>query len=335
MKTLLITGGLGFIGSHFILQEIEKGHKIINLDINGYAADERNLSAIQDHENYIFVEGDIGDSQLVSKVLVDHNIAAVINFAAESHVDNSINAPDVFIKTNIEGTYNLLQSSLAYYQNIENKESFRFIHVSTDEVFGDLDFNAEEKFSESTAYNPRSPYSASKAASDHLVKAWFHTFGLPTIVTNCSNNFGPHQHHEKLIPTIISSALSGKNIPIYGEGKNIRDWLFVKDHCQGISLALQKGHPGESYCFGGGEEKQNIEIAQHICNYLDNKKPKEDGQSYKDQISFVADRKGHDRRYAINDQRSRSELGYTSTGDFESCLNETIEWYLDHEDRLS
>ncbi len=329
MKNFLITGGLGFIGSHFVLNQVKNGNFVVNLDKMTYAANADNVFEIENHQNYRFIKGDICSQDLVLSLLQDFKIDYVINFAAESHVDNSIASADIFIKTNVNGTLSLLQASRQYWQNLDSvkKDNFRFIHVSTDEVFGSLQ-ESDPAFTEENSYKPNSPYSASKAASDHLVRAWFETYKFPTIITNCSNNFGPNQHHEKLIPTIIRSALTGKDIPIYGNGKNIRDWIFVKDHCRGIQLALEKGRVGESYCFGGECEIRNIEIAQKICEILDVLRPKKDGNSYKDQIKFVEDRKGHDYRYAINNAKARRELDFKIETPFDENLKSTILSFL-------
>ncbi len=324
-KNYLITGGAGFIGSHFAIKVANLGHNVVILDKLTYAANLDNIASIK----HKLIEGDIGDFDLVSKILREEKIDFLVNFAAESHVDNSIKAPENFIKTNIVGTYNLLNCALTFFQNLdaEKKSQFRFLHVSTDEVYGSLSLT-DPKFNEENSYKPNSPYSASKAASDHLVRAWFETYGLPTITTNCSNNFGPHQHHEKFIPTVISSAISNKIIPIYGNGKNIRDWIFVKDHADGIFMALQKGVVGETYCFGGECEKENIELANEICEILDEIKPRSDGASYKKQINFVTDRLGHDKRYAISNNKVSREFGFKPVKKFSERLRETVEWYL-------
>jgi dTDP-glucose 4,6-dehydratase len=329
MKNFLITGGAGFIGSHFAVKVCNLGHKAIVLDKLTYAADLKNLSAISENSNFRFIRGDIGDASLVGEILRQEKIDFLVNFAAESHVDNSIKSPENFIQTNIVGTFNLLNCALAFFQNLdaEKKAQFRFLHVSTDEVYGSLSLS-DPKFTEENPYRPNSPYSASKAASDHLVRAWFETYGLPTITTNCSNNFGPNQHHEKLIPTIISSAISNKIIPIYGHGKNIRDWIFVKDHADGLYLALEKGILGQVYCFGGECEKENIELAGEICEILDQIKPRPDGVSYKKQITFTTDRLGHDRRYAINNSKVAKEFGFKPSKDFATRLRETVIHYL-------
>jgi dTDP-glucose 4,6-dehydratase len=328
-KNYLITGAAGFIGSHFAIKICNLGHKAIVLDSLTYAANIENLNEIQNSPNFKFIKGNICDAELVSKILREEKIDFLVNFAAESHVDNSIKAPETFIQTNIVGTFNLLNCSLNYWKNLEaeKKSAFRFLHVSTDEVYGSLEKD-DPKFNEENPYRPNSPYSASKASSDHLVRAWFETYGLPAIITNCSNNFGPHQHFEKLIPTIISSALTGKNIPIYGTGENIRDWIFVKDHAEGLHLALTKGNAGETYCFGGDAERTNLEIVHKICEILDALKPKSDGNSYSNQITFVTDRLGHDKRYAIDNSKVERELGYKVSKDFEERLQETVVWFM-------
>lgn len=328
MKTYLVTGGCGFIGSNFVRQEVRKGHKVINLDILSYAANTDNVADVQDNPLYSFVKGDIGDRALVESLLRDHNVDAVVNFAAESHVDNSIANPRIFIETNVLGTFELLMAALSYWKSLPADNAFRFVHVSTDEVFGDLPLDTPEKFTEQTRYDPSSPYSASKAASDHLARAWHITYGLPVIVTNCTNNYGPYQHSEKLIPYMISCALQGKSLPIYGAGDNVRDWIFVEDHCKGIALALENGDVGGTYCFGGNAERRNIDIVHHICDILDQVRPKESGTSYRQQITFVQDRLGHDRRYAVNDSKARAELGYTTDIVFEDQLRRTIDWYI-------
>ena len=328
MKTYLVTGGCGFIGSNFIIQELQKGNKIINLDSMSYAANKHNLKGCEANPDYIFVEGDICDQTLVGSILKKYRADAVVNFAAESHVDNSIAGPEIFIQTNIMGTYHLLWATLKYWQEQGMPKSFRFLHVSTDEVFGDLELDATEKFHENTSYKPSSPYSASKAASDHLVRSWYRTYDLPIIVTNCSNNFGPRQHKEKLIPHMISCALNGKALPVYGKGENIRDWIYVEDHCRGIALALEKGKIGDTYCLGGNCELQNIEIVKRICDLLDELKPREDGQSYHEQISFVQDRLGHDVRYAVDDTKAQRELGYKTEATFDINFRKTVCWFL-------
>ncbi len=328
MKKILVTGGCGFIGSCFVLRQIKAQNLVINLDNLTYAANPANLKAIENDSNYHFVKGDICNQDLVSEILKKFDIDILVNFAAESHVDNSITNPDSFIKTNINGTFSLLNAALKYWQNLSGskQDDFRFIHISTDEVYGSLELS-DPKFNEESNYRPNSPYSASKAASDHLARAWFETYKLPVIITNCSNNFGPRQHHEKLIPTVINSCLNNKNIPIYGSGKNIRDWIYVEDHCLGIELAIKNGKIGESYCFGGDTERQNIDIAKKICEILDAVKPKNNG-SYQQQISFVTDRKGHDFRYAIDSSKAKKELGLIITGNFEEKLQQTVNWHI-------
>ncbi len=329
MKNFLITGGCGFIGSHFVKALIKNGHFVVNLDKMTYAADFKNVAEIENNKNYRFIKGDICSQDLVYSILQDFSIDAIINFAAESHVDNSIKFADVFIKTNIEGVFSMLQASLQYYKKLSDKkkDNFRFVHISTDEVFGSLN-EADKPFDEASSYRPNSPYSASKAASDHLVRAWHETYKLPTIITNCSNNFGENQHQEKLIPTVIRSALQDKKIPIYGNGKNIRDWIYVGDHCFGIELALSKGKIGESYCFGGECEVRNIDIANKICEILDELKPRKDGTSYKKQIEFVEDRKGHDYRYAISNSKAKKNLGFKVSKSFEDRLTQTVKFYI-------
>lgn len=328
-KKYLVTGAAGFIGSHFAIKVCNNGDKVIVLDKLSYAGNLENLSKIKDSKNFKFVKGDICDAALVAKILAEEEIDFVVNFAAESHVDNSIKSPFEFIQTNIVGTFNMLDCALKYWQNLnaEKKKDFRFLHVSTDEVFGSLSLE-DPKFNEENPYKPNSPYSASKAASDHLVRAWFETYGLPVITTNCSNNFGPHQHQEKLIPTVIRNALAGNIIPIYGNGRNIRDWIYVVDHADGIHMALVGGRVGETYCFGGECEKENIDIARKICEILDALKPRADKKSYAEQIKFVQDRLGHDKRYAIDNAKVARELGFKPSKSFEDRLAETVKWYL-------
>ncbi len=329
MKNILITGAAGFIGSCFAIKMIKLGHKVIVIDKLTYAGNLENLSEIYQNKNFKFVKGDILDKALIANLLSENDIDFLVNFAAESHVDNSISSPEVFIDTNVKGTFNLLSESLNHWKKLptDKKNNFRFLHISTDEVFGSLNLD-DPKFTEESLYKPNSPYSASKAASDHLVRAWFETYGLPCITTNCSNNYGPRQNGEKLIPTIIRNATNDKAIPIYGNGRNIRDWIFVDDHCDGIYLALTKGKIGESYCFGGNCEKENINLAKTICNILDKIKPRKDCKSYNDQITFVEDRLGHDKRYAIDDSKARNELGFVTAKSFEERISETINWYL-------
>jgi dTDP-glucose 4,6-dehydratase len=328
VKTLLVTGGAGFIGSNFVHMALEQRKKIINLDVLTYAGNLESLQMVEDNENYLFVKGDIGDKSLVGKILDEYHPDAVVNFAAESHVDRSIEGPAAFIETNIVGTFSLLEVVKKYWTEMPSgdKKKFRFLHVSTDEVFGSL--GAEGYFTEETPYAPNSPYSASKASSDHLVRAYHHTYGLPVLTTNCSNNYGPYQFPEKLIPLMILNALSGKQLPIYGDGLNVRDWLYVKDHCSAILAALEKGKVGETYNIGGHNEKANLEIVHRICDLLDKEEPKENGTSYREQINFVKDRPGHDRRYAIDATKIKDELGWVPAETFESGIEKTIKWYL-------
>lgn len=328
-KNILVTGGCGFIGSCFVKKQIAKGNFVLNIDKLTYAGSPANVEAVASNPNYRFTKADINETALIQNLLNYNKIDWVVNFAAESHVDNSISGPGIFVQTNINGTYSMLQASLNYYKNLstEKKNDFRFLHVSTDEVFGSLHEN-DEPFNENSRYQPNSPYSASKASSDHLVRAWQETYKLPTIITNCSNNFGPFQHREKLIPTIIRSCLQNKDIPIYGNGKNIRDWIYVGDHCDGIELALVSGKSNETYLFGGEKELRNLEIAHKICEILDNIKPKTDGTSYKTQIKFVQDRAGHDFRYAISNKKSFKELGFKPSKSFDDRLRETVEFFI-------
>ena len=326
MKKILVTGGCGFIGSYFVKKQVESGNFVVNLDSLTYAGNPKNVEAVANSANYVFVENSINNQSLVQNLLEQYQIDYLINFAAESHVDNSIKSSEIFIQTNINGTYSLLQASLQHYKQ-NNKSDFRFLHVSTDEVFGSLSLT-DPQFTKHSHYQPNSPYSASKASSDHLVRAWFETFKLPTIITNCSNNFGPFQHQEKLIPTIIRCCLQNKDIPIYGNGLNIRDWIFVADHCHGIDLALKKGEIGETYLFGGGCEFTNLDIAKQICTILDKLQPKSHNISYQQQIKFVQDRAGHDFRYAINNTDSFNELGFSPSKSFTDRLTETITHYL-------
>ncbi len=326
MKKILITGGCGFIGSYFIKEQVKKGNFVINLDNLTYAGNLKNVESVANSTNYVFVKDSINNQNLVQNLLAQYQIDYLVNFAAESHVDNSIKSSEIFIHTNINGTYSLLQASLQYYKQ-NNNSDFRFLHVSTDEVFGSLSLT-DNQFTRHSRYQPNSPYSASKAASDHLVRAWHETFKLPTIITNCSNNFGPFQHQEKLIPTIIRCCLQNKDIPIYGNGSNIRDWIFVADHCYGINLALTKGKIGETYLFGGNCEFTNLDIAKQICLILDKLNPRSNNISYQQQIKFVQDRAGHDFRYAINNNDSFNELGFSPSKSFTDRLTETIIHYL-------
>ena len=333
-KTFLVTGGAGFIGSNFIPYYLENNpqHSIVNLDLLTYAGNPENLSEVADNPWYTFVKGDIGDYDLVDKLFNDYDFGGVFHFAAESHVDNSISGPSAFIITNINGTFNLLEVTRKHWQKapgefISGKENNRFLHVSTDEVYGSLGDTG--LFTELTPYAPNSPYSASKASSDFIVRSYHHTYGMNVVTTNCSNNYGPKQHQEKLIPTIIRKALAGEAIPIYGDGKNIRDWLYVQDHCKGISMAFIKGQSGETYNIGGKNERNNLYIVDKICELLDTKKPWSKGSSYKELISFVTDRPGHDRRYAIDANKIETELNWRADEDFESGINKTVDWYLE------
>ena len=326
---ILVTGAAGFIGGNFVLDWLAQSEEIvINLDKLTYAGNLDTLKSLQNDGRHIFVKGDIGDSVLVSKLLAEHSPRAVINFAAESHVDRSIMGPGDFIQTNVVGTFNLLESVRGYWTSLSDldKTAFRFLHVSTDEVYGTLSAT-DEPFTETHTYQPNSPYSASKAASDHLVRAWHHTYGLPVLTTNCSNNYGPYHFPEKLIPLVILNALAGKPLPIYGDGQQIRDWLYVKDHCSAIRCVLDAGTLGETYNVGGWNEKTNLEVVHTICRLLDELQPKQQG-TYAEQITFVQDRLGHDRRYAIDARKLERELGWKPAETFESGIRKTVEWYL-------
>ena len=331
--SILVTGGAGFIGSNFIPFFIEKhsDYHIINLDKLTYAGNLANLSEVEDSDQYTFVQGDICNRELVEYLFRQYDIRGVIHFAAESHVDNSINGPEIFIKTNINGTFTLLDVARKYWMDAPFKykkeyEGCRFHHISTDEVYGTL--GETGFFTETTPYAPNSPYSAAKASSDLIVRAYHHTYGMNVTTSNCSNNYGPKQHNEKLIPTIIRKALAGDNIPIYGDGKNIRDWLYVIDHCAGIDLIYHRGKAGETYNIGGRNERTNLQIVDTICTILDDQRPREDGKSYKELITFVKDRAGHDRRYAIDATKIEKELGWRADENFESGILKTVEWYL-------
>ena len=328
--TLLVTGCAGFIGSNFVHTALANSNEtLVNLDKLTYAGNLANLAAFQDDPRHIFVHGDIGDRALVERLLNDHQPRAVVNFAAESHVDRSIHGPGDFIQTNVVGTFHLLEAVRGYWQALppEPREGFRFVHVSTDEVYGTLG-PSDPPFAETNAYEPNSPYSASKAASDHLVRAWHHTYGLPVLTTNCSNNYGPYHFPEKLIPLVIHHALAGKPLPIYGDGQQVRDWLYVEDHCRAIARVLEAGRVGETYNIGGWNEKPNLEVVHTICHRLDAVRPRADGKSYTSQITFVKDRPGHDRRYAIDARKIERELGWKPRETFESGITKTIEWYL-------
>lgn len=326
---ILVTGGCGFIGSAVCRHlAADSSNTIINLDSLTYAAEPRSLASIENQANYRFVKGDINDTELVLQLLVEHEIGSIMHLAAESHVDRSINGPEVFIKTNILGTYSLLQASRRYMtDSLDKRDSFRFLHVSTDEVYGDLT-ESDDAFTETTAYRPSSPYSASKAASDHLVSAWGRTFDVPVLITNCSNNYGPYQFPEKLIPLMIISAISGDDLPVYGDGRNIRDWLHVEDHAKALQLVLTNGEPGQTYNVGGNSERRNIEIVNMICQTLDQIIPRENGKSYTEQITFVTDRPGHDHRYAVSCSKIEQELGWRPEHSFDLGLRQTVEWYL-------
>ena len=327
---ILVTGGAGFIGGNFVLDYLAnpKATGVVNLDKLTYAGNLETLKVVEDDPRYQFIQGDIGNTSLISDLLEKYAITAVVNFAAESHVDRSILGPGEFIQTNVVGTFHLLEAVRAYWGKLSSspKESFRFLHVSTDEVYGTLALS-DPAFSETKAYEPNSPYSASKAASDHLVRAWHHTYGLPVLTTNCSNNYGPYHFPEKLIPLVILNAINGKNLPIYGDGQQIRDWLYVKDHCSAIRRVLEKGKVGETYNIGGWNEKTNLEVVHTICQILDSIKPKSNG-SYADQITYVKDRPGHDRRYAIDASKIERDLGWKPQETFDTGIRKTVEWYL-------
>jgi dTDP-glucose 4,6-dehydratase len=334
MKSILVTGGAGFIGSNFVLYSLNKyrEYQIVNLDLLTYAGTLENLKEELLSSRHVFVKGDVTDRSLVEKIFQEHDIAGVIHFAAESHVDNSISGPEAFIKTNVFGTFTLLDVARKKWMDApfkfrEGKSENRFLHISTDEVYGSL--SETGLFTEQTAYAPNSPYSASKASSDMLVRSYFHTYGMNVVTTNCSNNYGPKQHQEKLIPTIIRSALGGKPIPIYGDGKNVRDWLYVLDHVKGIDLAFHKGKPGQTYNIGGRNERNNNQIASTICSILDQLRPRPDGKSYNEQITFVQDRAGHDKRYAIDATKIETELKWKADENFDSGIQKTVKWYLE------
>jgi dTDP-glucose 4,6-dehydratase len=335
--TILVTGGAGFIGSNFVLDWLAHSDEpVVNLDLLTYAGNLENLASIQSDPRHHFIRGDIGDRSLLNQLLNQYQPRAVINFAAESHVDRSIHGPVDFIQTNIVGTFNLLESVREYWSAlaVDQKTVFRFLHVSTDEVYGSLE-KTDPAFSETNRYEPNSPYSASKAASDHLVRAWHHTYGLPVLTTNCSNNYGPYHFPEKLIPLCILNALAGKPLPIYGDGQQVRDWLFVKDHCSAIRRVLEAGKLGETYNVGGWNEKANLEVVQTLCQILDELKSRADGQSYATQVTFVKDRPGHDRRYAIDATKLEKELGWKPAETFETGIRKTVLWYLEHQDWVS
>ena len=331
MKTLFVTGGAGFIGANFVLQAVADGLRIVNLDKLTYAGNPDTLASLASSPLHVFVHGDIGDRELVSRLLREHRPDAIINFAAESHVDRSIDGPAEFVQTNVVGTLGLLECARDYWRSLEGdtRDAFRFLHVSTDEVYGSL--GAEGKFTEQTAYAPNSPYSASKAASDHLVRAFQHTYGLPTLTTNCSNNYGPYQFPEKLIPLVIQKALAGEPLPVYGDGRNIRDWLFVGDHCSAIRRVLEAGRIGETYNVGGNAERENIAVVKTICALLDTHQPLANHRERESLITYVKDRPGHDRRYAIDSSKLQNELGWAPSQTFETGIAQTVNWYLAHQ----
>lgn len=332
MKTLLVTGGAGFIGGNFVLDVLAQGgYRVVNLDKLTYAGNLDTLAPLKASPDHVFVQGDIGDKALLEALLAEHRPDAIVNFAAESHVDRSIDGPAEFVQTNVVGTLNLLERALGYWRglSLERQDGFRFLHVSTDEVYGSL--GPVGKFTEETAYAPNSPYSASKAASDHLVRAFHHTYGLPTLTTNCSNNYGPYQFPEKLIPLMIQKALKGEALPVYGDGRNVRDWLYVRDHCRAIQRVLEAGRTGEVYNVGGDSERENIHVVKVICALLDKRMPLADGRKRESLITYVKDRPGHDRRYAIDSGKLQRELGWAPQETFESGIERTVAWYLDNQ----
>ncbi|MFK0343580.1 MULTISPECIES: dTDP-glucose 4,6-dehydratase [Pseudomonas] len=332
--TILVTGGAGFIGANFVLDWLAGNDEpVVNLDKLTYAGNLQTLSSLQNDARHIFVHGDIGDSALVEQLLKTHQPRAIVNFAAESHVDRSIHGPEDFIETNIVGTFRLLEAVRAYWGGLDeqSRQAFRFLHVSTDEVYGSLAAD-EPAFTETHQYQPNSPYSASKAASDHLVRSYHHTYGLPVLTTNCSNNYGPYHFPEKLIPLMIVNALAGKPLPVYGDGQQIRDWLYVKDHCSAIRRVLEAGKTGEVYNVGGWNEKPNLEIVNRVCALLDELRPRADGKPYAEQITYVTDRPGHDRRYAIDARKLERELGWKPAETFETGIRKTVAWYLDNQE---
>ena len=332
--TILVTGGAGFIGGNFVLDWLAGSDEpVVNLDKLSYAGNLQTLAGLRGDTRHRFVHGDIGDRALLGRLLAEHQPRAVLNFAAESHVDRSIHGPGDFIDTNVVGTFNLLESVRAYWSELPatDKAAFRLLHVSTDEVYGTL-AAGDAPFTEAHRYQPNSPYSASKAASDHLVRAWHHSYGLPVLTTHCSNNYGPYHFPEKLIPLVILNALAGKPLPIYGDGQQIRDWLYVTDHCAALRRVLDAGTPGESYNVGGGNEKANLDVVRSICRLLDELRPRADGKGYAEQISHVQDRPGHDRRYAIDARKLERELGWKPAETFDSGIRKTVQWYLDNQD---
>ena len=330
MPTWLVTGGAGFIGGNFVLDAVNRGIKVVNLDALTYAGNLDTLASLADNPRHVFVEGDIGDADLVKRLLDEHRPEAVINFAAESHVDRSIDGPGAFVQTNVVGTLSLLETTRDYWKALDAtaRDAFRFLHVSTDEVYGTLGDTG--RFTETTPYAPNSPYSASKAASDHLVRAFHHTYGLPVLTTNCSNNYGPYQFPEKLIPLVIAKALAGEPLPVYGDGLNVRDWLYVGDHCDAIRTVLERGRVGETYNVGGDAERTNITVVRTICALLDARRPLADGRARESLITYVKDRPGHDRRYAIDADKLKGELGWAPTVTFDEGMARTVDWYLDN-----
>jgi dTDP-glucose 4,6-dehydratase len=332
MQTILVTGGAGFIGGNFVLHMLSRQDaRVVNLDKLTYAGNLDTLAGVRDDPRHVFVQGDIGDSELVARLLREHAVDAIVNFAAESHVDRSIDGPAEFIQTNVVGTFNLLDCARAYWQSLDDsaRAAFRFLHVSTDEVYGSL--GPTGAFTETTPYAPNSPYSASKAASDHLVRAWHHTYGLPVLTTNCSNNYGPYQFPEKLIPLMIAKAQAGEPLPIYGDGSNVRDWLFVEDHCRAIARVLEAGRAGEVYNVGGNSEKTNLEVVDTLCALLDEALPESPHRPHAQLKQFVTDRPGHDKRYAIDASKLQRELGWAPQETFETGLRRTLHWYLDNQ----
>lgn len=329
---ILVTGGAGFIGSAVIRQAIARGHEIVNLDALTYAACLENLSSVADSDFYTFEKADIRDRGAINRIFASHAPDAVMHLAAESHVDRSIDRPSAFIETNITGTFNMLEGARTYWTESGKPETFRFHHISTDEVYGSLPPDPQAQFTEDTPYDPRSPYSASKASSDHLVRAWAETYGLPILITNCSNNYGPYHFPEKLIPVVTINALHGQQLPIYGDGSNVRDWLYVEDHADALLTVVEKGEVGRTYNIGGENECSNLTLVQTICDILDRNRPREDGCSYRKLITFVTDRPGHDARYAIDPSRIRDELGWRPSVTVEEGLEMTVQWYLDNED---
>ncbi|TXI93466.1 MAG: dTDP-glucose 4,6-dehydratase [Neisseriales bacterium] len=330
-KTLLVTGGAGFIGSAVVRELIQNtDYTVINIDKLTYAGNLESLKSVENNSRYKFEQVDICDKTNIQRIFNDYQPVGILHLAAESHVDRSIVGPGEFIETNIVGTYNLLECAREYYNQLRDKSQFKFVHISTDEVFGSLGDTGY--FSEVTAYDPRSPYSASKASSDMLVRAWYHTYNLPIVITNCTNNYGPYHFPEKLIPLVINNALQGKSLPIYGKGDNVRDWLYVDDHARGIILAFEKGRVGENYCIGGHNERTNLQVVETICRILDDLKPKADKTSYSNQIAYVTDRAGHDYRYAMDPAKIQSELGWQPQEDFDSGIRKTVKWYLDNQE---